>query len=340
MAKMKALMWYGGWDVRYEDVDIPKVEDDEVLIKISHSGICGSEMHILGGRIDFIPPPTILGHEFSGTVAEVGKKVSGYTEGQKVTAHPFTGCGACYWCKNAKEHFCTDPFNVLTNPRAGGFAEYTIVKGKQVYAVPEEMSLLEAALIEPTSIAIHAMKQANIKPGSTVAVLGAGIIGLQCLQLAQHSGAGMTVLSDPFEKRRGIARKLGADITVDPIKESLVDVVMQATDGYGVDVVIEASGAVAANEAAVPILKNGGTIAIVGVAPNDYLLGVKPYEMMNREIKIHGSFWSPYSFSETIGIMPKIEAISLATHVLPLSQFQEAFKVQGTDDAVKVLFQP
>ena len=140
---MKALIWYGKDDIRFEDKEIPLIGDDEALIKIAYAGICGSDMHFLSGRYNekFIRPPQVIGHEFSGTIAKIGKNVSGYKIGDRVTAHPFGGCGECYFCKRAQENFCLNPFNVLSQPRAGAFAEYTVVKAKQLYKLPENISL-------------------------------------------------------------------------------------------------------------------------------------------------------------------------------------------------------
>lgn len=341
---MKALVWYGKNDVRYEDKETPQIEDEEILIKIAYVGICGAEMHIIDGRVDPVaintsPPPQVLGHEFSGTVAKIGKKVSGYKEGDKVTAHPWGSCGECYFCRRAQEHYCTNPFNLMTSPRGGAYAEYTVVKAKQVYKLPEEMSLKTAAFIEPVSIGVHAMDLSNIKTGYTVAILGGGTIGLACLQVAQHVGASFTILSDPVDSRLKIAKKLGADIVVNPTKESLKEIIMQATDSLGVDTCIEAAGVKFTCEETVSLTKNCGTIVIVG-ATLEMMIEMSPYEVCMRELTIRGSHWSPYSFIRTIGLMRKLKIDPLITHVFPFSEIQKALEVQRSRIGVKVLLTP
>lgn len=339
---MKVVVWYGKNDLRYEDKEIPQIEDDEVLLKVAYAGICGSDLHIIEGKLpeEMLSPPLVLGHEFSGTVAKVGKKVTEYKEGQEITAHPWVGCGECYFCKRAQENFCQNPFCVLHNERSGAFAEYMIVKAKQVYALPKGMSLKTAALIEPMSIAVHAMDLANIKTGYSVAVLGGGIIGLACLQVALRVGAGLMILSDPVEARLEIGKKLGADIVVNPLKQNLKEVVMEATNGLGVDTVLEAVGVQATLDAAIPITKNAGTVMVVGVAPQGMKWTVNPQEINMRELCIQGTMWSPYSFIRTIGLMDKLETDLLATHVFPLSEFEKALEVQRNREGIKILFKP
>ena len=248
---MKAVIWHGPGDVRYEEKAIPSICEDEVLIKVAYTGICGSEIHIIDGHLPVsrIAPPQVLGHEFSGTIAQLGQNVTDFKIGDRVTAHPWVGCGECHYCRQAQEHFCTNPFNVLSNPRAGSWAEYTAVKAKQVYSLPQEMSLEIAALVEPFSIGLHAMDISNIRAGYSAVVLGAGVIGLACLQVAQRVGATLTIVSDLSDSRLELARKLGADIVVNPSRRNLRDAVLEATGGLGVHTCIEAVGVKATCEA-------------------------------------------------------------------------------------------
>jgi len=338
---VKCLVCYGNNDIRLEDREIPQVEDDEVLVKIAYAGICAYEMRMIQ-RIpeEGASQPEVLGHEFSGTVAKMGKKVSGYQEGDRVTAHPLGGCGECYFCKRAQENFCTNGFNVLHVSRAGAFAEYTPVKAKQVYELPEGMSLETAALIEPVSIAVHAMDLSNIKAGYTVAVLGGGAVGLGCLQLAQHVGASLTILSDPVDPRLKVAKELGADFVVNPTKENLRDVVMKATDNLGVDTCIEAVGAKVTCQEAVSLTKNCGTVLIVGIAPAEARIELSPREIAVRELTVRGSEWSPYCFIRTIPLMKKLKIAPLITHVFSFSEIEKALEVQRNKEGIKILLRP
>ncbi|UCB46819.1 MAG: alcohol dehydrogenase catalytic domain-containing protein [Spirochaetota bacterium] len=342
--KMKALVWYGKGEIRYEDKEVPELGDDEILVKIAFAGICGAEMHIIDGRVDPIainaaPPPQVLGHEFSGTVAKAGKEVSGFREGEKVTAHPWGSCGKCYFCKQAQEHFCTNAFNVLTSPRGAAYAEYTVLKASQVYKLPEGVSLKSAALAEPFSIAIHAVDLSMIRSGYTVAILGGGTIGLCCLQIAQHSGAALTILSDPIESRLKVAKGLGADIVVNPTKENLKKAIKKATGDLGVDTCIEAAGIEATCRETVSLTKNCGTVVMVG-ANLEMMVEMSPFEIVMREVKVQGSHWSPYSFNRTLSMLNKLDTDSLITHIFPFSEVQKALEVHRNQEGIKILLTP
>jgi 2-desacetyl-2-hydroxyethyl bacteriochlorophyllide A dehydrogenase len=335
-------MWYGGDDLRYEDIPDPQISDDEVLIKIAYAGICGSEIHMLDGVIpkEVISPPAILGHEISGTVAKVGKNVTEYRVGDRVTAHPWVGCGGCYFCKRAQENFCQNPSCFLLDPRGGAFAEYTPVEAKQVYKIPDDMSLKLAALVEPVSIAVHTIDLSRIKPGFSVAVLGSGTIGLACLILAQRAGASLTIISDLADWKLEIARKYGADIAVNPDKEDLKKAVMDATGGMGVDSCIEAVGVKATYETSISIIKNGGQVLAVGVARPDFRWEISPFEVLFRQIAIQGVFWSPYSFPRTLSLISKLDVEPLVTHTFHFQEIQKALAVQRKGEGIKVLLEP
>jgi len=339
---MKALVWYEKKAVRIEERPIPSIANDEVLMKVSFAGICGSDIHIIDGEFpeNIAKPPLILGHEFSGIITEVGKDVTEYKEGDRATAHPFVGCGGCYFCKRAQEHFCTNPYCVLWDPRSGAFAEYVVLKARQVYKIPDTMSLEEAALVEPISIAVHALDLVDLKIGHTVAIQGAGAIGLACLQIALRSGASLAILSDPVESRLKIGQKLGADVVVNPIKENLYEIVKEKTNGLGVDLSIDAATVKNSLDACIPITKNTGTVLIVGVAPHKMRMEVSPFEIYSRELRIQGSNWSPYSFIRTIPIMDKINVEPMITHVFPLTDYIEAIGVARGKEGIKVLLTP
>ncbi len=329
---MKCLVWYGDEGVKYEERPIPEILDDEILLKVAYAGICGSEMSIINGHFTHgIQPPQILGHEFSGTVARIGRNVRGYTVGEKITAHPLAGCGECYFCKRAQEHYCLNPFTTITVKRAGAFAEYTPVKAKSVFKLPDWLPLKTAAMIEPISIAVHAFSLIHNKPGDTVVILGGGAIGMCCLLVATHFGAGTLILSDPIPHRRAMAKELGADIVVDPTREDLKKVVMDNTDGFGVDLCIEAAGQEATCTQVLAVTKNAGTVLIVGVVPPSKQIPISFGELNKREISLIGSNWSPYSFDRTISIMRKLNVDPIITHEYPLSEYRQAFAIQGKE---------
>ncbi len=336
---MKALVWYGPNDLRFEDWPEPKLQDDEVMLKVAYSGICGSEMSIIHGvNTHGAQPPKVLGHEFSGVIADMGKGVKNFKLGERVTTHPNASCGECYYCKRAQEGFCLRPFNFITSKESGAFSEYTKVKAKTLYRIPESMSLKTASLVEPISIAVHAASLVRFLPGDTVVILGGGTIGLACLLVMRHYGASTIIVSDPVQMRRDIAKKMGADIVVDPLKEDLQTVVRQNSEGFGFDMCIEAVGNEKTCEQAMTLIKKGGTVLFVGVPPPNKFTSVSFMEVNKNEYKLVGSNWSPYSFDRTINIMKTFDPDPLITHEFRLQDFRKAIESQEGKSALKTTF--
>ncbi len=335
---MKGLVWYGANDMRYEDWPIPEVGPDDALIQVAYSGICGSEMSIIHGtNTHGAKPPKILGHEFSGTIAALGSNVKNYRIGDKVTAHPHAGCGGCYFCQRGQEGFCQNAFNFITSKDSGAFGEYTLVRAKNLYKLPDHMSLKTASLIEPISIAVHAFSLIRMQPGDSVIIQGGGTIGLCCLLIAKACGAGQIILSEPMASRLELARRFGADIVVNPLQDSLEDAARRVCK-YGVDLNIEAAGNPKTCEAAIPLTKSGGTVLVVGVCPPDKLSAISFGDINKREIHIIGANWSPYSFDRTIEIMRRFNPDPLITHEFGLEQYQAALQTQEDKSAVKTTF--
>jgi 2-desacetyl-2-hydroxyethyl bacteriochlorophyllide A dehydrogenase len=337
MSKMKSFVWYGEDDLKIEKKDIPSINDDEILIKVEYAGICASDLHIISGWLPAFQPPKILGHEFSGIVYKTGEKVRNFKEGERVVAHPWGACGECYYCRNGQENFCENPYNILVSPNGGAFQEYVVVKSKQVYHLPTELTLKKAALVEPTSIAVHSIGLANVKIGDTVVVLGGGAIGLLSLQIAKYSGASLVILSEPDEFRRKIGKKVGADIVIDPLNSDIKDIVLQETNGRGADICVEAAGIRQTIELSTELVKNCGTVLQVGWIKEGSEVNVNMHAVYHKQIKIQGSFWSPYSFNKTINIMAKLNIDSLITIFNGIDSFVEAIKYAKEKKGIKIV---
>jgi len=293
---MKCVAWYGGADIRIEEFAVPELEEDEVLVKIAYTGICGSDIHVLNGGLSNKNAafPLILGHEFSGTVAAFGSKVEDLREGDKVCGNPIGPCGECYFCRNGMENFCTNPYAIIQGPggvrqrRWGAYAEYIVLKSKQVYKLPANTTLKHGALTEPVSIAVHCMDKAAIKVGETVVVIGGGPIGLLIMQMARLAGAGQVILSEPYEKRRNVAKSTGADIVVDPTREDLKEVVFANTNGLGAEVCIEATGVPALIERSFDLLRFAGRMIQVGWPPVGQTISIEPFKFYRYEFELKG----------------------------------------------------
>ena len=247
---MKAAVYHGVHDLRVEEVPVRELKDNEVKIQVKYCGVCGTDMHIFngdGGSFE-VHPPLIPGHEFSGVVAEVGAKVTSVKVGDRVSGDPNDMCGECYYCKNAMQQFCTNNVGVGTTVD-GGFAEYVIMREKQVYKFSDHLSFKEAAMAEPISCCLHGIDLCHIKAGDTVLVIGGGPIGMIMLQLAKQAGASKVILSEPVEEKRAQALRLGATKTIDPIHEDVTAVLSDYCEN--VNVVIECVGNVHTQEDAV-----------------------------------------------------------------------------------------
>ncbi|MBI4774767.1 MAG: 2,3-butanediol dehydrogenase [Deltaproteobacteria bacterium] len=273
---MKAAVWHGKRDVRVEEVPEPPIPSpEEVKIKVHWCGICGSDLHeYLAGPI-FIPvenphpltgkkAPVILGHEFSGEIAQIGEGVHGIQVGDRVTASASRSCGECFWCKRGETIICH--MNAATGMMAdGAFAEYVNVPAYNIYKLPEGVSFEEAALTEPLAVGVHAMRRARIKTGDHVVIVGAGTIGLSVLQATRASGAGTITVVEVAEARKEYAKKLGATRVLDPTKVDVPAEVARITDGVGADLGFECVGDPKTALLTLDSVRRGGKMVVLGV---------------------------------------------------------------------------
>lgn len=292
---MKAAVFYGKHNLKIEDIDMPEVGADEVLIKVMACGICGTDVHIFNGDEGAAqtPPGTVLGHEFSGVVTQIGENVSGVSVGDRVCVDPNKLCGSCFYCKNAIGHFCENMIGIGTTVN-GGFAEYCVVPQSQVYHIADTTTFEEAAMTEPVSCCLHGIDLCDIKTDDTVVVIGCGMIGMIMLQLAKNAGAARIIAVEPEEEKRKTAEKLGADFCVDPTSED----VKKALEKKGitrVTKVIECVGRKETMEQAISVAGIKSVVMLFGLTAPDDEISVKPFEIFKKEIEIKASFINPYT---------------------------------------------
>jgi L-iditol 2-dehydrogenase len=337
---MKAAVMRGIDNIAMEEVPEPTVGPREVKVKIAYCGLCGTDPENLAGRFGLVPKeeyerPRILGHEATGTIVEVGPAVQDYHVGQRVAMNFRAACGACYYCRNGMEHFC-----VHGEGASGSFAEYAVYPESAIYLLPDDLSFEIGALLEPVSVAVHAIDRAHVRPGSTVAICGGGPIGLLCLEMALKAGAARALVSEPIPAKRAMALRLGADVAIDPFHEDLVAAGKALTGGRGFDTVIDASGSVAAARQAIDLADRGATILWAAVYGPDVQIGVSPFQLYARELTITSTFVSPYSFPRALNLLPKLDLAPLITHTVPLAEIRRAFDLHKTGQAIKILVQP
>ena len=219
---MKSAVFYGKHDLRIEDHPRPTLGPNDVLIRVKACGICGTDVHIYEGDEGAaeVTPPTILGHEFSGIVEEIGEKVTGCKVGDRVCVDPNCYCGACEACRNGIAHYCSSMIGYGTTVD-GGFAEFCAVNERQVYHLGKNTSFLQGAMTEPVACCLHGLDMCEIQPGHQVVVIGGGMIGLLMLQLAKLAGAAKIALVEPVASKREVGKQLGADVCIDPMTEDV-----------------------------------------------------------------------------------------------------------------------
>ncbi len=343
---MKAAVVVSPGRMQVQDVPEPRIAPNQIKVRIAYCGICGSDLKIIRHELQTGKPmfgdaprassgPRIMGHEASGTIVEVGPETkAGYRVGQRVAMDFRSYCGSCYYCRNKMQHFCDN-----AKPASGGYAEYAVYNEDDVYVLPDNVGLEQGALLEPTSVAVHAVDLAGIKPGSTLAILGGGPIGTLILEVARKSGAAKILLSEPVASRRQIALQVGATEVIDPAREDIESVADHMTDGRGFDTVIDASGTLHGARQAVFLAGKCGIVVWAATYPAGAELSDLPMYMCGMELTIRSVFVSPYCFSRALNLLPEMDLSPLIS-IKPLEQITEAFQELFKGQGMKVLIKP
>ncbi|MBD5155256.1 MAG: NAD(P)-dependent alcohol dehydrogenase [Oscillibacter sp.] len=264
---MKVAVMEGIGKMGYTQRPIPNPKDDEVLVKLEYVGICGSDMHYYetGAIGDYVvEPPFVLGHEPGGTVVEVGKNVKHLKVGDRVALEPGKTCGHCEFCREGKYNLCPDVVFFATPPVDGVFQEYVAHEADLCFKLPDNVSTLEGALIEPLAVGFHAANQGGAHAGQTAVVMGAGCIGLVSMMALKAEGVSRVYVVDVMQKRLDKALELGADGVINGKDEDAVEAVRKLTGGRGCDLVIETAGTEITTRQAIHMTKKGATIVLVG----------------------------------------------------------------------------
>ena len=341
---MRVSRLYGIRDLRLEELPIPTPGPGEVLLRVAAVGVCGSDVHyFLEGRIGdaVVTGPLILGHEFSAQVAELGPqahsgRVGGLEIGQLVAVEPGISCGRCEPCRHGHPNLCPDVRYCGTPPIDGVFAEYAVMPAENCYPLPQGFGQAEGALLEPLGIAIHSVDLAHLKAGQTVAVLGAGPIGLLIAAVARAAGAGEVFVTEPLAYRRQFALDYVADAALDPGDTDVTAEILRLTGGRGVDVAFEAAGAAETIQQAVDVACTGGKVLLVGI-PSDDRMTLKVSTARHKGLVLKPVFRMKHTYPRAIRLVQTgmVDVKPLATHLFPLERIVEAFElVTGYKDGV------
>ena len=291
---MKACVLHGINDLRYEDVETPRPREGEVLLKIRASGICGSDIARVfsKGTYHF---PTIPGHEFSGEIIETGEGVPRSNLGRKAVVFPLLPCRACDMCEVGEYASCRN-YNYFGSRCDGGFAEFIAVPVWNLILADPSLSFEEAAMAEPAAVSLHALSRARLQLGDTLAVYGAGPIGLMLAEFAKASGARKVIIADIDESKLSFARSLGYTDTVNSLDADHLADMMRLTSGKGVDIAVECSGASSALANCLQCVKPQGEVVLMGNPLSDMHLDQKFYwEVLRKQLSLHGTWNSSYT---------------------------------------------
>jgi 2-desacetyl-2-hydroxyethyl bacteriochlorophyllide A dehydrogenase len=336
---MKAAVWYGGTDIRIEDIPTPKIKDDEVLVRVKAVSICGSDVHAYRGVSKRRIPPLIMGHEFSGEIAKLGRTVKGLREGDRVVIEPVLSCGKCALCQRGRSNICEN-MRLVGLHLSGAFSEYVPIPVSKCHALPDAVSFEEASLVEPLAVAVHAVNLASPETGEDFGIIGSGAVGLMTLQVVKNSGAEKIFAIDTLEYRLDLARKQGATTTINGVKE---DPVKEVLAHGGVNTAFEAVGHQKTVQQALSMVQKGGKVVIIGML--EATMELDMLDVTVKEIEIRGSYgYTSKDFKQALILIAdgKVEVKPLITHMLPLHEIKKGFDIlsQGAENVIKVVLKP
>ncbi|MGB7337453.1 MAG: zinc-dependent alcohol dehydrogenase family protein [Phototrophicaceae bacterium] len=331
---MKAIVFPSEKQIKVEQVDDPICGDDDVVIQVTSCGICGTDLHIYRGEY-FSEFPLIPGHEFHGKVAEIGKNVSQYKVGDRVTVDPNLYCGKCSRCRNEQSNQCLN-LQAVGVTRNGGFAEYVTVPERACYPIPDSLSNEQSAFIEPLACVVYALRRMRVNPADRVLIVGAGPMGLLLVQALRHSGGSLIAVIEKQTARLQLAKDMGANVAIQAGPDQDGELKEIAPEGF--DIVIDATGVPAVIQKAFDYLKPRGQFLQFGVTPMGAKIEIEPYKIFRNDWTIIGTFALCYTFQPSIDWLANgvIDVSSLVSHTVPMSEFEKVFNMFGNGDTLKV----
>jgi len=336
---MRVAMYYRNKDIRIQEMPIPEINDDELLVKVMASGICGSDV-MEWYRIK--KAPLVLGHEIAGVIAKAGKNVENFKEGDRVFVSHHVPCMKCHYCLN-KHHTACETLH-KTNFYPGGFSEYLKIPKINVevgtFKLPDEMSFEEGTFIEPIGTVLRGQRLANLRKDSTLLVIGSGIAGLMHIKAAKSKQVKKIIAVDINEYRLNAAKRFGADFAIN-VKDDIVSEIKKMNDNRLADIVIVCTGALSAANTALNCVDKGGTILFFAVPRPDERLYIPINDFWKNEIKVMTSYGAaPNDLKESLELIKnkKIDVLDMVTHRLKLEEIQKGFQLAAeAKDSIKVI---
>jgi L-iditol 2-dehydrogenase len=347
METMKAVVKYENEPNATElrEVPVPEIGPSDVLVETAYIGVCGTDPHMHTGAVKFdFNCPFILGHEFAGTIVKTGEKVTGFKNGDRVTAETHADyCGRCTLCRTNNYHLCRQRkgFGFHLD---GAFTKYVKVPGRILHKVPENVSLKAASLTEPFCVAYKSVIcNSTVNPGDTVVVIGPGPIGLLCMKMAQYSGASeiIAIGTKGDDKRLELAKSYGATITINSSKQDPLPKIKSLGDGYGADLIVDTAGAAETLKLSMDSVRPNGQITKIGWGPKPVNFSLDP--LIAKSVTFRGHFshtWDVWEKCLTMMSKGQIDLEQLITHELPIDRWEEGFGLVENKEALKVVLTP
>jgi len=305
-----------------ENVPQPVPGPGELLVRLAATGICGSDRHMFRGEYPTALPVT-LGHEFCGIVEARGEGAGRIPIGAKITGDPNIACGHCPACRMGRPNLCHN-LTAIGVFRDGGFADYLVMPEGQAFELPADLDPIRGAFSEPLACCLHGLDVARIVPGNSVAVLGGGVIGMLMVQLARLAGAQTVVLSTRQQPRRQLALEIGATHAVDPGTGALVEAIAgpHGIVPGGVDVVLECAGVPETFRQSLALARRGGAVVIFGVMPQGEIVGVEPFDLLFRELRVEGAYLNPQTHARAAAMVASgvLELDRLVSRTISLAE--------------------
>ncbi len=343
---MKALVLEEYNKLVYMDMPTPRIEDHEVLIEVKACGICGSDVHGMDGSSGRRHPPLIMGHEASGVIVERGSTVTGFVVGDRVTFDSTIYCTTCFYCRQGLINLCDNRRVLGVSPpeyrQHGAFAQYVSVPEHILYRLPDNLSFVQAAMVEPVSIAFHALTLTPISLGDRAVVIGSGMVGIFVIQALRAAGCGTVIAVDLEQSKLDLALKLGADHALLAGEVDVAEEVRALTDGQGANIAIEVVGNTAAVNTAIGSLRKGGALTIVGnlAATVEFPL----QEVVTRQISVAGSCSSCGEYPACLDMIARgsVNVDALVSKIAPLSEGADWFRklYNQEEGLMKVILTP
>lgn len=336
---MKAAFVVGKEEVEIREIDVPEVKDNEVLIKVKTVGVCGSDLHLFKGTHAFRNPPAVLGHEVAGDVVKIGKEVKDLKVGDRVTVEPHLGCGECEFCKQDLVNLCLNKKAPGTPGWVGTFVEYFNAPAEVVHKINDDVSYELATLIEPLAVAVHAIDRITVKEKDTLVILGSGTIGLLALVAAKESGYKNIICTDTQDFNLQMALKHGAKLALNPLKDDVVEKVMEFTNGRGADVALIAADAKNIVDQASSLVRKRGEVGVVSMITE--AIPVYTYNFVFKELTLFGAMtYETKDFVKATEMVNNgLDLSDFATQKLSLDESQKALNIldEGKENVVKVI---